>query len=56
MIYDPSLSTETFENAKVIREFDEFSAMSDVIVANRFDPMLKDVQEKVYTRDIYFRD
>ena len=56
VIYDPSLSTETFENAKVIREFDEFSAMSDVIVANRFDPMLKDVQEKVYTRDIYFRD
>lgn len=56
VIYDPSLSTETFENAKVIREFDEFSAMSDVIVANRFDPMLKDVQKKVYTRDIYFRD
>ena len=52
----PSLKTDTFENSKVIRDFDEFCNMSDVIVANRMDNMLSDVKEKVYTRDIYFRD
>lgn len=56
VIYDPSLKTDTFENSKVIRDFDEFCNMSDVIVANRMDNMLSDVKEKVYTRDIYFRD
>ena len=56
VIYDPSLKTDTFENSKVIRDFDEFCNMSDVIVANRMDAMLSDVKEKVYTRDIYFRD
>ena len=56
VIFDPSLKTDTFENSKVIRDFDEFCNMSDVIVANRMDNMLSDVKEKVYTRDIYFRD
>ena len=56
VIYDPSLKTDTFENSKVIRDFNEFCSMSDVIVANRMDAMLSDVKEKVYTRDIYFRD
>ena len=37
VIYDPSLKTDTFENSKVIRDFDEFCNMSDVIVANRMD-------------------
>ena len=56
VIYDPSLKTDTFENSKVIRDFDEFCNISDVIGANRMDNMLSDVKEKVYTRDIYFRD
>ena len=56
VIFDPSLKTDTFENSKVIRDFNEFCSMSDVIVANRMDNMLSDVKEKVYTRDIYFRD
>ena len=56
VIFDPSLKTDTFENSKVIRDFNEFCSMSDVIVANRMDAMLSDVKEKVYTRDIYFRD
>ena len=56
VIYDPSLKTDTFENSRVINDFDEFCRMSDVIVANRMDEMLKNVQDKVYTRDIYFRD
>lgn len=56
VIYDPTLKTEVFENARVITDFEEFAKLSDVIVANRFDGMLEPVEEKVYTRDIYFRD
>ena len=40
----------------MIRDLDEFKKRSDVIVANRFHPDLADVSEKVYTRDLYFRD
>ena len=56
VVYDPSLKTDTFENSRVINDFDEFCRMSDVIVANRMDEMLKNVQDKVYTRDIFERD
>lgn len=56
VIYDPSLKTDTFENARVISDFEEFTNDCDIIVANRIDDMLKMVEEKVYTRDIYFRD
>ena len=56
VIFDPSLRTDTFENSRVIRDFKEFCQVSDVIVANRMDESLKDVADKVYTRDIYFRD
>lgn len=56
VIYDPSLKTDTFENTRVISDFEEFTNSCDIIVANRIDDMLKQVEEKVYTRDIYFRD
>lgn len=56
VIFDPSLTEERFENFKVIEDFNRFCGVSDVIVANRMDPMLEPVREKVYTRDIYFRD
>lgn len=56
VIYDPSLKEERFENLRVIRDYGEFCEISDVIVANRMDDMLSDVKDKVYTRDIYFRD
>ena len=56
VIYDPALKEPSFCNSKVIKDFDEFKKMSDVIVANRLDDMLGDVIDKVYTRDIYFRD
>ena len=56
VIYDPSLKTDTFENSKVIRDFDEFCNMSDVIVANRMDNMLSDVKRKgVYKRHLFQR-
>lgn len=56
IIFDPGLKEEQFDHFKVIRDFDEFCRRSEVIVANRMDDMLKPVEEKVYTRDIYFRD
>ena len=56
VIYEPTLSDETFYNSKVIRTLDEFKKMSDVILANRYSDDISDVLDKVYTRDLYFRD
>ncbi len=56
VVYEPSLTEDTFFNSRVIRDLDEFKAISDVIVANRRTEVLEDVASKVYTRDIYGRD
>ncbi|MCR5737211.1 MAG: nucleotide sugar dehydrogenase [Eubacterium sp.] len=56
VIYEPTLKEETFDGDKVIKDFEEFKKNSDVIIANRFEAGLEDVKEKLYTRDIYFRD
>ena len=56
VIFDPSLKSEVFDGMAVINNFEDFCRRSDVIVANRMDDMLSAVKEKVYTRDIYFRD
>lgn len=56
VVYEPAMKEDSFFNSKVIRSIDEFKKVSDVIVANRFNEELKDVREKVYTRDLYFRD
>lgn len=56
VIYEPTLKDNSFYNSKVIRDLDEFKKMSDVIVSNRNSADLEDVQDKVYTRDIYDRD
>jgi len=53
VVYEPTLEADDFYNSKVIKDFDEFKEMSDVIVSNRFEYILKDVEEKVYTRDIF---
>lgn len=56
IIYEPNLEEDRFEGNKVINHFGEFSMMSDVIVANRLEEELKDVKDKVYTRDLFSRD
>ena len=56
VIYEPTLKQEEFNGCKVIESFEEFSTMSDVILANRIDDKLFNVKDKVYTRDLYSRD
>ena len=56
VVYEPVLETDDFYNSRVINDFDEFKQISDVIVANRLSDDLKDVKEKVYTRDLFSRD
>ena len=56
IVYEPALQEETFYNSKVVNDFEEFKSISDVIVANRLSDDLRDVKDKVYTRDLYSRD
>ncbi|WP_442636914.1 nucleotide sugar dehydrogenase [Rossellomorea marisflavi] len=56
VVYEPSLQDKMFFNSRVVNDFEEFKGLSDVIVANRLSDGLHDVEEKVYTRDVYSRD
>lgn len=56
VVYEPALKDDYFFNSKVIKDLDEFKQISDVIVANRLSSEIKDVKDKIYTRDIYERD
>ena len=56
VIYEPALDDESFFNSRVIKDIDEFKAISDVIVANRLSENLLDVKDKVYTRGIFNSD
>lgn len=56
VVYEPSLKEKTFYNSEVIDDFDSFKSISDVIVANRMEDVLHDVEDKVYTRDLFERD
>lgn len=56
VIYEPSLEEEVFFGSRVIRNWEEFARYSQVILANRYSPELESVMDKVYTRDLYFRD
>lgn len=56
VIYEPTLKDNEFFGCKVIRDFDEFVKLSDVITANRMTDQLEACRDKVYTRDIFSRD
>lgn len=56
VVFEPALHEDEFYNSRVIKDFDEFKKISDVIVANRLSDEIKDVVDKVYTRDLFSRD
>lgn len=56
VIYEPAIDEGRYENLRVVKSLNEFKKMSDVIVSNRLDDNLSDVNYKVYTRDLYNRD
>ena len=56
VIYEPAFDGDAFFNSRVIKNIEEFKKMSDVVVANRFSDEIADVNEKVYTRDVFNGD
>ncbi len=56
VIFEPTLKSDEFDGIPVAADLDEFKRRSDLIVANRMEPCLSDSADKVYTRDLYFRD
>lgn len=56
VVFEPALKEDEFYHSRVIKDFDEFKNISDVIVANRLSDEIKDAADKVYTRDLFSRD
>ena len=56
VVFEPSLMETDFFNSRVIKELAEFKEIADVIVTNRLSDEIKDVVDKVYTRDLFSRD
>ena len=56
VVYEPTLNDASFFNSRVIRDLDEFKTISDIIVTNRVTDDIRDVADKIYTRDLYQRD
>ena len=56
VVYEPTLNEDTFFNSKVIKDLNEFKEISDVIIVNRMNDELKDIKDKIYSRDLFMRD
>ena len=56
IIYEPYISENFFFGSKIINNFEEFVEASDLIISNRKSSLLKDFQDKVYTRDVFGQD
>ncbi|WP_407854978.1 nucleotide sugar dehydrogenase [Enterococcus hailinensis] len=56
VVFEPTLEDEEFFHSRVVKDFEEFKLVSDIIITNRFEAELQEVEEKVYTRDIFRRD
>lgn len=56
VVYEPTFQGDSFFNSRIIRDLDEFKKISDVVITNRIDENLRDIMDKVYTRDIFARD
>lgn len=56
IVYEPTMRDEAFFGSRVVRDLEEFKHTADIIVANRCNEEIADVMDKVYTRDLYFRD
>lgn len=56
VVYEPTLKEDNFFNSKVIKNIDEFKKICDIVISNRMENELSDIKEKVYTRDIFYRD
>ena len=56
IVYELTLKEDNFFHSKVVNDLNEFKKLSDIIIVNRIDDNIKDVENKIYTRDIFFRD
>ena len=56
VVFEPTLKEERFFNSRVIRDFEEFTKICDVVIANRWDDKLIEIKDKVFTRDLFTRD
>lgn len=56
IVYEPSIKEKEFYHSEVVENLERFKEEADVIIANRYDKILDDVKEKVYTRDVFYRD
>ena len=56
VVYEPTLKADTFNECNVIKDFEEFKNIADVVLVNRMDENVKQIQDKVYTRDLFSRD